>query len=221
MAHNVAIIGAHGKVARLAVPRLREQGHTVVGLIRKQEQVSDVEADGATPVVFDIQDNDTAAIEKLLREREIDTVVWSAGAGGGNPERTYAVDRDAAKRAIDAAVAAGVGHFIMVSYFGAGLDHGVDKDNDFYPYAQAKGEADEHLERSGLNFTLVRPSMLTLEEGTGRIDASADEPTETSRANVAHVVAAAVDNGPAGDATLNRVIEFNDGETRIEDVLGN
>lgn len=220
---TVALIGAHGKVARRATELMAREGHNVFGVIRKEEQSDDVRTDGATPAVFDIQDSDVTAIERLLTEHGADTVVWSAGAGGGDPERTWAVDRDAAIRTIDAAAKAGVNHFIMVSYFGAGPDHGVPEDHDFYPYAQAKTEADAHLEKSGLNYTILRPSRLTSEEGTGTIDASADSPTETSRANVARAVAAAVSSGPSTGAPLNRplhrVIEFNDGDTPIGDVL--
>lgn len=217
---TVAVIGAHGKVARLAIPRLAEQGYEVIGVIRNPDHAGDVEADGATPAVLDIQEADEAVIEDLLRSRGVDTLVWSAGAGGGSPERTWAIDRDAAIRSMDAAAKAGVRHYVMVSYFGAGPDHGVDEDNSFYPYAQAKTEADAHLESSGLNFTLLRPSRLTLEEATGKIDASSTTAKETSRDNVAAMIAASVAHGPAADAApLNRVIEFNDGETPIEDVF--
>ena len=34
----------------------------------------------------------------------------------------------------------------MVSYFGAGPDHGVPEDNAFHAYAEAKTAADEHLQ---------------------------------------------------------------------------
>jgi len=219
MSYKVAIIGAHGKVALRAIPHIVGQGDEVVGVIRREEQSNDLEKAGATPVVFDIQNGDEASMTELFASRGVDTVVWSAGAGGGDPERTWAVDRDAAIRSMDAAAKAGVKHYVMVSYFGAGPDHGVPEDNDFYAYAQAKTEADAHLERSGLSFTLLRPSRLTFEEGTGRIDASADEAGETSRDNVALAIAAAVHNGPAEGEALNRVIEFNDGDTPVEDVF--
>jgi hypothetical protein len=52
-------------------------------------------------------------------------VRWpSALKNSGSPERTYAVDRDAAIRSIDAAVAAEARRYVMVSYFGAGPDQG-------------------------------------------------------------------------------------------------
>ena len=115
-------------------------------------------------------------------------MVFSAGAGGGNPARTYAVDRDAAIRVIDAAGQAGVRRFVMVSYFGAGPDHGVSQDNSFFPYAEAKAAADAHLRASDLDWTVLGPGRLTLEPATGRIAVGADaagkaevSPAKTSR----------------------------------------
>lgn len=44
------------------------------------------------------------------------TIIWAAGAGAGNAERTNAVDRDGAIRGMDAVAAAGVGkRFIIIS----------------------------------------------------------------------------------------------------------
>ncbi len=127
-------------------------------------------------------------------------MVFSAGAGGGNPDRTYAVDRDAAIRVIDAAGHAGVRRFVMVSYFGAGPDHGVPQDNSFFPYAEAKSAADAHLRASDLDWTVLGPGRLTLEPATGRIAVGADDRREggetsgVSREDVALVAAAALDD---------------------------
>lgn len=44
------------------------------------------------------------------------TVIWAAGAGGGNPERTKAVDNEGAIRSMDATAQAGVTkRYIIVS----------------------------------------------------------------------------------------------------------
>ena len=71
---------------------------------------------------------------------------------------------------MEAATRAGVERYVMVSYFGAGPDHGVPGDDPFYPYADAKSAADEHLQDSGLAWTILRPSRLTDDPGTGRIE---------------------------------------------------
>src|SRR5699024_3490963 len=140
------VIGGHGKVALHLAPLLVEHGHSVSSLIRNPDHRDDVAAAGAEPVLADVEQLDLDALTEVLRGH--DAVVWSAGAGGGNPQRTFAVDRDAAVRSMDAAAGAGVRRYVMVSYFGAGPDHGVSEDNSFFAYAEAKAAADEHLRRS-------------------------------------------------------------------------
>ncbi|MDO5633952.1 MAG: SDR family oxidoreductase, partial [Micrococcus sp.] len=186
------IFGGHGKIALLAAPLLTDAGHHVTSVIRKDEQVADVEATGATALVLDMESASHDQLVDALRGK--DAVVFSAGAGGGNPARTRAVDYEAAVATMRAAEAAGVARYVMVSYLGASLDHGLDVDDDFYPYAQAKAEADEVLRGTSLDWTILAPSLLTEHEGTGRVTVNPDLDTddapasETSRANVAAAI---------------------------------
>lgn len=210
---KITIIGGHGKVALLAAPLLVEAGHTVTSVIRNPDHAADVEATGASALVADIEQLDQAGIQGLIGGE--DAVVFSAGAGGGDPERTYAVDRDAAIRTVEACEEAGVTRFVMVSYITSGRDD-VPEDSSFSHYAKAKAEADAHLAASSLNWTILGPGGLTLEEPTGRIEAG-EHVTEgkVSRANVALVIAAVVDRMDVGGLTL----PFIDGERPIDEVL--
>jgi len=212
---RIVVIGGHGKVALHLARILTERGHEVSSVFRNPDHADDVAATGARPVVADIETLDTDALAELLAGH--DAVVFSAGAGGGNPARTYAVDRDSAIRVIDAAGQAGVRRFIMVSYFGAGPNHGVAEDNPFFPYAEAKAAADAHLRASDLDWTVLGPSRLTLEPATGRIavgTAGADK-GEVSREDVALVAAAVLSD----DTTIGRMIEFNNGDLPIAEAL--
>lgn len=220
---NVTIIGGHGKVALLAAPLLVEAGHTVRSVIRKEGQTADVEATGAEAVVADVEKLDDNGIAEVLAGSDV--VVWSAGVGGGDDERTWALDRDAAIRTMDAARAAGIRRFIMVSFYGSrlvdGAFPGVDESEGMYAYFNAKAQADDYLRtESGLDWTVLGPTELTLEEPTGKItvgqlDDSIAQVPATSRANVARVVAAAVDNPASAGCTVN----FYDGDTPIEKAL--
>ena len=98
---------------------------------------------------------DTGQMAEVLQGH--DAVVWSAGAGGGSPERTFAVDRDAAIEAMGAAEQAGIRRFVMVSYFGASPDHGVPEDDPFFAYAEAKAAADQHLREHRPRLDGARP----------------------------------------------------------------
>ena len=208
---RIVVIGGHGKVALHLAPILTERGDEVASVFRNPDHGDDVAATGATPVVADIERLDTDALAGLLAGH--DAVVFSAGAGGGSPERTYAVDRDAAIRTIDAAARAGVRRFVMVSYFGAGADHGVPPSDSFFPYAEAKAAADARLRASDLNWTILGPGRLTLDAPTGRIVVGAGH--EVTRGDVALVVAAAL----ADDSTIGRTIDFNNGESPIAEAL--
>lgn len=210
---RILLIGGHGKVALLLEPLLAARGDHATAVIRNAAHEADVAATGATPVVADIETLDTAQLANLLSGN--DAVVWSAGAGGGSPERTYAVDRDAAIRSIDAAAAADVRRYVMVSYFGAGPDHGVPPENGFFAYAEAKAAADAHLRASGLDWTIVAPSGLTLDPPTGRIDVDAADSGTVPRGDVAAVVAAVL----ADDSTVRRTLRFNAGDAPIADAI--
>lgn len=210
---RIVVIGGHGKVALQLAHILSERGDAVTSVFRNPDHSDDVAATGARPVVADIEQLDTRGLADLLTGH--DAVVFSAGAGGGNPARTYAVDRDAAIRAIDAAAQAGVRRFVIVSYFGAGPDHGVPQDNPFFPYAEAKAAADAHLRASKLDWTVLGPGRLTLEPATGRI-VIGKRKGEVSRADVALVVAATLHD----DSTIRRTIEFNNGDVPIAEALG-
>lgn len=214
---RIVIIGGHGKVALLASPLLVADGHEVSSVVRNPDHVEEVRATGATPVVADVEEMTVDEIADVLRGHDI--VVWSAGAGGGNAARTYAVDRDAAIRSMDAARAAGVERYVMVSYAGAGPDHGVPEGDAFYPYAEAKAAADSYLQGTDLAWTILGPSRLTLAEPTGRIEVLGEGAPkgQVSRANVAEVIRAVVANP---DRTARRVVEFNDGSTPIAEVIG-
>lgn len=213
---KIAIIGGHGKVALILSPLLTQQGHQVTSFFRNPEHREDVAATGATPVVLDVERASTEDLAEHLAGH--DAVVWSAGAGGGNPPRTYAVDRDAAIRSMDAAKRAGVRRYVMVSYLGSDLNHGVPEDSSFFPYAEAKAAADAYLRETGLDWTILGPGSLTMEEPTGKIRVNPPANAanrDTSRANVA-LVALAVLEEPE---TVRKTIPFVDGDEPIESAI--
>lgn len=210
---RILIFGGHGKVALQLAPLLAQRGLHVTSVVRNPDHEAEVAATGAVPLVADVEVFDTEQLTNLVSAN--DAIVWSAGAGGGNPERTYAVDRDAAIRSMDAAVAAEVRRYVMVSYFGARTDHGIDPDDTFFPYAEAKAAADEHLRASGLDYTILGPSRLTLDAPTGRIDTTAEQSGSVSRADVAAVIDAVL----ADPSTIARTIRFNSGDVPIAEAV--
>jgi uncharacterized protein YbjT (DUF2867 family) len=201
-------------VALLLSPLLVASGHEVTAVIRNAAHTHDVSAAGAPPLVADLAELTVEDMAKILAGQN--AVVWSAGAGGGSPARTEAIDRDAAIRSMDAALLAGVDRYVMVSYFGAGHDHGVETSDSFFAYAEAKSAADDHLETSTLNWTILRPSALTDDPGTGSIDiGDGISATQVPRADVARVVVEVLDRS----ASFGAILTFNTGPTPIAEAV--
>lgn len=214
---DIVIIGGHGRVSLLTIPLLVADGNTVTAVVRNPDHVPEVEDAGATAKVADVETMSTDALVDLLQP--FDTVIWSAGAGGGDPERTRAVDENAAIRAMNAAEEAHTDRFIMVSWAGSYTDHGIPDDDPFHFYADAKAHADAHLRHSALDWTILGPSRLTegdsdgielIAEDRGRTDS-----TSVPRQAVASVIAAAVDCPRCAGHT----VRFNGGDTAPADVL--
>lgn len=212
----VTIVGGHGKIALLAASLLAADGHRVAAVVRNPDHRADVRRAGAEPIVIDVERTDVDALTEALRGTEV--VVWSAGAGGGDAARTYAVDRDAATRSMRAAEAAGVGRYLMVSYFGAGPGHDIPENDPFFAYAEAKAAADEQLRSSPLAWTILGPSRLTDDPPTGAIELGGSPGvtgSSVSRADVAAVIAAVVERPHLS----GRTIEFNNGPVAIRESL--
>lgn len=223
--NRVVLIGGHGKVALLAAPKLAERGFQVHSLIRNPQHAPDVTAAGGTPVVLDIENADVEELAQAFTGAS--AIVFSAGAGGGNPQRTHAVDFGAAVRSMDAAKQAGVSRFVMVSYSRALVDvDTLDHENSFYPYAKAKHDADRYLRESELDYTILGPGALTLEPASKQIVLADEvgniegtpaqtESSQTSRENVAEVIAHVLGAGVAVRSTVN----FYDGSTPIAEAV--
>lgn len=223
---RVVIIGGHGKIALLAAPKLTRAGYAVDSVIRNPEHSEDVSAAGADPVLLDVEQADVEALAEAFAGAE--AVVFSAGAGGGSPARTKAVDQDAAMRTMDAAAQAGVSRYVMVSYARAETDiHTLEPENSFYPYAAAKHHADNYLRGTELDYTILGPGRLTLDPASRKLqildadgaavakEEGGEGVTHTSRENVAEVIAHVLSERVAVKQTVN----FFDGETPLEEAI--
>lgn len=209
---SILLIGGHGHVARALTPLLTAAGHTVTAVIRNPDQVAALTAPGVEPVVADIETLDIDGFTALISGH--DAVIWSAGAGGGNPDRTRAVDLDAAVHSMQGALAAGVRRYLMVSWSGSRLDHGVPQSQPFFHYAQAKTIADAVLRDAGLDYTIIAPGPLTHDDATG-VFGPAGDGENVPRADVAALTAAAL----ADPASIGRTYRFNSGTRSAAEFL--
>jgi uncharacterized protein YbjT (DUF2867 family) len=208
---TIVIAGGHGKIALRLARLLSARGDTVRSLIRNPGHAAGVHATGAEPFVADMEE-----LESLAEFVEgADGVVFAAGAGpGSGPERKRTVDLGAAVKLLDAAQATGARRYLMVSSIGAGDPSSAS--GSMRPYIEAKAEADAALSASDLDWTIVRPGMLTDDDGTGLVWVGEEERrAPVTRDDVAAVLAGCLDE----PRTVRRTFVLLQGETPIAEAL--
>ena len=209
---NIFVAGGHGKIGLRLLRLLAARGDQARGLIRDAGQSADLEAVGAEPVVADWEAGDD--ITPLVAGA--DAVVFAAGAGpGSGPERKRTVDYGGAVKLIEAAKANGVSRYVIVSSMGA--DNPLRGPESMRQYQEAKAAADEALRESGLDFTIVRPGMLTDDPGTGLVDAAPSLGRRGSipRDDVAAVLLAVLD----APSTISMTFELLSGDTPVDEAV--
>jgi len=187
---RIAIVGGHGKVARLLTPLLVARHDEVISLVRLRAQADAVAALGARPRHLDIERDDVDAFVAAFAEA--DAVVFAAGAGpDGRADRKETVDLGGSLRSVEAATRAGVWRFVQVSAIGVDEPPDLGAGPVWSAYVRAKRDADAALRASDLAWTIVRPGRLTDAPGTGRVHLAPTTPHgEVPRADVAAVLAA-------------------------------
>jgi nucleoside-diphosphate-sugar epimerase len=213
---KVAIAGGHGKIALLTTKLLSASGHEVWGIVRNSSHGADIAVAGGHALVLDLENADAEKLAAELSEREIDAVVFAAGAGpGSTAERKLTVDRDGAVLLADAAARAGVSRYIMISAMAAD-DFDPDSDDVFQVYLRAKSEADAAVRETSLDWTIVRPGGLTDDPATGTVTlAESTGRGEIPRADVAWIITQLLTSGDG----VRRQFEAISGSTPIAEAL--
>ncbi len=209
---KVAVIGANGGIGRRLLPRLSDAGHHAIGVVRSNDQFDRIRQAGAEPRWGDLEGEFASALEGA------EAAVFTAGSGGATGwNKTLMVDLWGARRAVDACERLDIDRFIMISARGA-----ADPDSGYEPlrpYLVAKRCADEYLRRSSLSETILRPTSLTDDPGTGRVSSffapRSGDGADIPRADVAEAVVACLE----AEATIDQVIELYGGDTPIEDAV--
>ncbi|MGW2177255.1 SDR family oxidoreductase [Streptomyces sp. NPDC001732] len=217
---RIVIAGGHGRIALRLERLLAARGDEAVGVIRSPGQGEDLRAAGAEPVVLDLESASVEEVAQVLRGA--DAAVFAAGAGpDSGAERKGTVDRGAAVLFADAAERAGVRRFVVVSSMGADPDRPGDEVFDVY--LRAKGAADAYVRsREALDWTILRPGMLTNDAGTGmvRLAASAGR-GPVPRDDVAVALLELLDTPATAGLTLELVSGSVPVSVAVKDIAGN
>ncbi|CAI4049622.1 hypothetical protein SUVZ_13G2250 [Saccharomyces uvarum] len=217
---KVAVVGANGKVGRLLLTQLKNNSSfsTPLAIVRTQEQVAHFKnIVGVDAVLTDIENASVNEIVDAIKG--YDAVVFSAGAGGKGVERIFTVDLDGCIKVAEACENAGVKRFIVVSAFKA-------EDRDFWwnlkglrSYYIAKRSADREVRRSNLDYTILQPGSLELNEGTGlfqpldKLEEKASAFYSVNREDVASFITQSLLHP---DATVRKSIPLVNGNEPVE-----
>ncbi|MFC7357439.1 SDR family oxidoreductase [Jejudonia soesokkakensis] len=201
---KILVAGATGTTGKKVVQLLKDSEHyQPVAMIRKADQKQQFESDKIETVMGDLS-QDVSATTK-----GIDKVIFAAGSGGKD---VVNVDQEGAKRLIDASKKEHIKKFVMLSSMGADNPQGELKE-----YLDAKQNADQYLDISGLTFTIVRPGSLTNDEGLGKIklQKKLNEQGEIPRWDVARTLVKSLDT----EVAKNQAFEILKGEQQIEEAV--
>lgn len=212
---DVLVIGANGQVGRNIVKELAEKNHNAVAMVRKEEQKAKMEELGASKVVLaDLEEDFSNAFEN------VDAVIFAAGSGPKTgPDKTLTIDLWGSVKAAKYAEDKGVKRFVQLGSMGS--DNPDAGGEQMKPYLVAKRSADEILQSTSLDYTIVRPGALTDDEKTGKVEVSTQgfesmEGRSIPRADVAHVLVDVLER----ENTYGKVFEILQGEEDAENQLG-
>lgn len=201
---KILVAGATGTTGEKIIKLLNEsKNYHPVAMVRNEGQKAQFESQGIATVMGDL----TKDVSNTTKG--IDKVIFAAGSGGKD---VVNVDQEGAKRLIDAAKKEHIHKFVMLSSMGVDNLRGELKE-----YLQAKQNADQYLDISGLTFTIVRPGALNNKEGIGKIKLShkLNERGEIPRWDVARTLVKSLED----DVAKNQVFEILTGETTIEEAV--
>jgi uncharacterized protein YbjT (DUF2867 family) len=214
----VLVAGATGGTGRALVSNLQSQGFQVRALVRDAGKARAVLGDDIGYVTADVRDPDSL-VPAMEGARYVISAIGSSRADkSNNPE---AVDYSGVKNLAEAAAAANIEHFVLVSSAGATQeDHFLNKAFDNILQWKFKGE--EALRASGVPYTVVRPGGLVNTEGgnEGLIFAQGDTTAgRISREDVALICIAALTTPEAINKTFETYSSEEPGENNWKEMF--
>lgn len=205
--NTLVLFGATSPIGQRLTELAVAAGHRVLAVVRPEREAAALEAAGAALIRVDMLDPEAV----LAATSGVPAGAWFASVLGGPPGSDGRIDWEGNRNAIDAAVAARAGHFVLVTTVGAGDSRPALPPPVIAilgPLADKKTLAEDHLKASGLAWTILRPGHLQSGEATGRAVLVADPLTigAVQRADVAALMLRSVEH----PACRNRCFSVTD-----------
>lgn len=164
---QIVVFGAGGKTGRFVVRKALSAGHAVTVFMRDDDALEP----GVRVVTGDAGDAEAVRRAVVGQDAVIDTI------GGRTPYLQTDLETSAARNIIDGMRGEGPKRLIVVSALG--VNDSIDQTPFWYEHlliptflrgsTKDKGRMEDEVETSGIDFVIVRPSMLTDEAETGTV----------------------------------------------------
>ncbi|UZR96839.1 SDR family oxidoreductase [Chondrinema litorale] len=209
---KVIIIGANGKVGKRVLKQMADSdNYEPTAFIRKEEQKAYFTSIQVPVIVASLESSEEIIAEAI---KGFDAVVFCAGSGGSTGyDKTIEIDLYGAIKVINAATISGTDRFIMVG--AAFSDQPSYWKDGMKPYYIAKHLADKELIRSGLNYTILRPVLLTEDAEAGKIMLQSDPNLLNDKISREAVAETIINILPNAD-TYGKILEMSEGPLEIE-----
>ena len=200
------VVGATGSLGSEIVKLLADAGKPARALVRPtsdQKKVDQLQTLGAEIVSGDLKDRPSLDAACRGVSAIISTASSTLSRLEGDTIRT--VDHEGQLSLVDAARAAGVAHFVLISFSGMNVE---------FPLQTAKREVERHLKESGMTYTILQPTFFMevwlspalgfdAAQGTAQVYGSGQEKISwISFQDVAEFAIASLDNPAARNAVI-------------------
>jgi NADH dehydrogenase len=144
----ILVAGGTGTLGRALLPLLASHDEPIRVLTRGGRAGEPLDLPGVETVIGDVRDPETLR-RAMVGVRTVVSAI--NGFGGDGALGVRAIDRDGNLNLIEAAEAAGVEHFVLLSIQQAAVDHPIE-------LFRMKAAAEARLKASTLSWTIVRPT---------------------------------------------------------------
>ncbi|WP_338760748.1 NAD(P)H-binding protein [Bernardetia sp. ABR2-2B] len=204
------VIGASGRVGNSLTEKLLAKDHHVVGTTRKDKKLFD------NKNYSQIELNLSSSVEEMEKQfpSDIDAVFFVSGSRG---EDLLQTDLHGAIKTMEVAEKKNAKRYIMLStVFATDTEKWSEIPENMVDYYVSKHYADKWLmKNTNLDYTILQPSALKEEKGTGKIEINIDSAGENSIEDVADTLIELLNN----HSTSKKVITMHSGEKKIKEAL--
>jgi len=154
---RVFVVGSTGYIGKFVVRELVKRGYDVVSFARERSGVNaSTDADETRRQLkgSEVRFGDVCSLDSVMQKgicgEHFDVVISCLTSRNGGIRDSWMIDYQATRNALDAALAAGAGHFILLS--------AICVQKPMLEFQRAKLKFEKELQESGITYSIVRPT---------------------------------------------------------------